>query len=486
MFEKLLSLAQVGKRLSAAGDGNKTAIKDELALLLKSDPSIREQFETAYRKHALEKVSDNLFEVSAQRAMAARQNPPIDSPETEEIIDRIVGELLMQTPWFRYDGKTASQGDTLARPKDKGLPSVTLDELKRIPPEIRPQLTGRYTKCDIPGESYKILLDEYTRYLRAPNTVQGRRLYNMFRQGLDILDLDGVTYEIIRMNPNSIGRWLPALVDAAMKQDFFRVPATTIIEVPITLLQLTRCDYNELTTSTLAVLDRYCQEAFGLDTQKEYFVKTGTYSSKFDFRNAHVHGKNEVQELGEYLLFIHFLACQMASPLNNKSIYGVSTTTEWAVREFIPDKENNPTIYMGMPLHTEYRVFVDFDAQKVIGVSPYWEPETMKKRFGHEDDADSPHKIHDYVVYKAHEETLMRRYQENVDAVCVHIEAMLPDIRLCGQWSIDVMQNGEDFWIIDMALAQNSALIECVPKNLLRPAQERWVPALEDAVKANS
>ena len=176
----------------------------------------------------------------------------------------------------------------------------------------------------------------------------------------------------------------------------------------------------------------------------------------------------------------------MASPLNNKSIYGVSTTTEWAVREFIPDKENNPTIYMGMPLHTEYRVFVDFDAQKVIGVSPYWEPETMKKRFGHEDDADSPHKIHDYVVYKAHEETLMRRYQENVDAVCVHIEAMLPDIRLSGQWSIDVMQNGEDFWIIDMALAQNSALIECVPKNLLRPAQERWVPALEDAVKANS
>jgi len=288
------------------------------------------------------------------------------------------------------------------------------------------------------------------------------------------------------MNPNSIGRWLPALVDAAMKQDFFRVPATTIIEVPITLLQLTRCDYNELTTSTLAVLDRYCQEAFGLDTQKEYFVKTGTYSSKFDFRNAHVHGKNEVQELGEYLLFIHFLACQMASPLNNKSIYGVSTTTEWAVREFIPDKENNPTIYMGMPLHTEYRVFVDFDAQKVIGVSPYWEPETMKKRFGHEDDADSPHKIHDYVVYKEHEETLMRRYQENVDAVCVHIEAMLPDIRLCGQWSIDVMQNGEDFWIIDMALAQNSALIECVPKNLLRPAQERWVPALENAVKANS
>ena len=61
MFEKLLNLARAGKRLSAAGNSHETAIKDELALLLKSDPSIREQFETAYRKHALEKVSDNLF-----------------------------------------------------------------------------------------------------------------------------------------------------------------------------------------------------------------------------------------------------------------------------------------------------------------------------------------------------------------------------------------------------------------------------------------
>lgn len=124
MFGKLLNLVRADKRLPAASDGNETAIKDELALLLKSDPSIREQFEAAYRKHALEKVSDNLFEVSAQQAMAARQNPPIDSPETNEIIDRIVGELLAQTPWFRYDGKTISQGEVLSRTKEDG--SATL------------------------------------------------------------------------------------------------------------------------------------------------------------------------------------------------------------------------------------------------------------------------------------------------------------------------------------------------------------------------
>lgn len=246
----------------------------------------------------------------------------------------------------------------------------------------------------------------------------------------------------------------------------------------MSLLQLTRCDYNLLTPSTIAIVDRFCQKAFHLDEAKEYFIKTGTYSSKFDFRNAHVHGAKEVRELGEYLLFIHFLALQMASPLSSKQIYGVSTTNEWAVREFIPDKENNPTIYKGMPLHTEYRVFVDFERGEIIGVNPYWDPAVMTKRFAHEADADSPHQIHDYIMYKAHEDTLMKRYYTNVDKVCAHIKAMPNDIDLSGQWAIDVMQNGDDFWIIDMSLAQNSALNECIPESLRKPLKENWIPTL--------
>lgn len=75
-----------------------------------------------------------------------------------------------------------------------------------------------------------------------------------------------------------------------------------------------------------------------------------------------------------------------------------------------------------------------------------------------------------------YEDTLMARYKENADKVKKHIEEMLPYFLLEGQWSIDVMQNGDDFYIIDMALATNSALVECVPKNLLKPAKENWIP----------
>ena len=85
---------------------------------------------------------------------------------------------------------------------------------------------------------------------------------------------------------------------AISKQGFFKVPKTRVIKVPITLLQLSRLDYGLLTPGTMDVVDRFCYQAFGLDEDKDYFIKTGTWSSKFDFRNAKVTGAKEVRELG--------------------------------------------------------------------------------------------------------------------------------------------------------------------------------------------
>ena len=108
----------------------------------------------------------------------------------------------------------------------------------------------------------------------------------------------------------------------------------------------------------------------------------------------------------------------------------------------------------------------------------------MKQRFGHEEDANSPHQIHDYIIYQSHEKTLMDRYETNKATVVSYIEAMIPAMAaagLAGQWSVDVMQNGNDFYIIDMALAFNSALSDCVPKGLLKQPDEDWLPKLPAA-----
>ena len=67
-----------------------------------------------------------------------------------------------------------------------------------------------------------------------------------------------------------------------------------------------------------------------------------------------------------------------------------------------------------------------------------------------------------------HEAVLMKRYEDNLGTVLKNVEALVKDVRLPGQWSLDIMQNGKDFYIIDMATADTSALKDCIPKELLK------------------
>ncbi len=77
----------------------------------------------------------------------------------------------------------------------------------------------------------------------------------------------------------------------------------------------------------------------------------------------------------------------------------------------------------------------------------------------------------------------MFRYHVNEARILNEIERVLPFLNLPGQWSISVMQNDDDFWIIDMVLAENSALKECVPARLLRHREENWLPAISEPEK---
>ena len=353
-----------------------------------------------------------------------------------------------------------------------------------LPAELRPQLTGDLMIRDIKDDAYPALIGIYADYRMEKDQKKKRQLYGMFRQGLELQDLDEIMYRMLEMNQNSIGNWFPQLTEAVSGHSFFQIPDTTIIKVPLTMLQLARLDYFTLTRTSLEIVDRFCEKAFHLDREKEYFIKTGVFSSKYDFRNARVSGAEEVRTLGEYLLYIQFQSgCYAHYDLNGRNqpvMHGQGSTVEWVVREFIQDKEDNPTIYKGLPLHTEYRVFIDADTDRVIGISPYWRSDVMKHRFGHEEDQDSPHQIHDYITYSAHEKILTERYNANKERIIQEVEKLLPDLKLDGQWSLDIMQNGDDFYIIDMALAKNSALNDCVPKGLLRDAEEDWIPKLKE------
>lgn len=461
--------------------------KEDIAKLLNTSPEALAAFETLYEKKLLsDGISDNFFKINAKQAASMKKNSPSTSKPTE-IIDRIVFDLTAQTEMWSYK-KGYTHTETPALAVWKG--SVSKEEILSLPESIRPELTGDHMKIDCDMNSSKMLLETYKNYLVEKNPQKKQQYYNVFRQGLDISDLDPITYEIIGTNPNSMGYWLPKMADPVTQNGFFKIPDTKIIKVPLTMLQLTRLDYMSHTKTTLDIVNRYCMAQFGLDEKKDYFIKTGTYSSKFDFRNAHVHGTKEVRELGEYLLFIHTQALSMAhfdlSGRNQPVRYGVSTTNEWVVREFIPDKEHNMEIYHGLPLHTEYRVFVDFDKDTVLGIHPYWDPDVMKDRFANYEDADDPDMVHDYITYSAAEEKLMSRYEENKERVVKHLSDIVPYVNLSGQWSIDIMQNGDDFWFIDMAVAEISAFYrETVPPALRNPMEENWLPDINHLQNSN-
>ena len=131
-------------------------------------------------------------------------------------------------------------------------------------------------------------------------------------------------------------------------------------------------------------------------------------------------------------------------------MFGVPLTTEWVLREFISNKEELDDIYDGMPLRTEYRVFFDFDTNEVIGISNYWHPIVMKN--GVRDEVDLS-------TYKNNEERIIEEFNAFKYYVIELVVKQVEDCGLKGKWSIDVMKNGDEFYLIDMARMEFSALI---------------------------
>ena len=103
----------------------------------------------------------------------------------------------------------------------------------------------------------------------------------------------------------------------------------------------------------------------------------------------------------------------------------------------------------------------------------------MLKRFGNSEDYNNPNMIHDYVTFTAQADKITQRFNENKDIVINHTKTLLPYVNLTGQWSIDIMQNKNTFWFIDMALAELSAFYEQeVPIEKRVPTKENWIPII--------
>ena len=263
-----------------------------------------------------------------------------------------------------------------------------------------------------------------------------------------VSDLSSKLYDEFADNPNSIGNWLPKIERANNKAGYpFLIPKTKIWRLPIEVAQFIRVSYEDTSEVSRKLFNEMIFKFFELDNDKEYFIKTGTFSSKFEFRNAHI-AKGEAREMGEYFQVIN----------NFAMVLGAAHSVELCVREYIDDVEDNPTIYSGMPLRTEFRAFVDFDSDKIIGVVPYWNPIVMKRAFNMK---NAPATIQqDLITYVKHEDKLMREYNDYLSEVKNKLKRLIPNVDLKGEYSVDIMKNGEDLYLIDMATMESSALVE--------------------------
>lgn len=294
------------------------------------------------------------------------------------------------------------------------------------------------------------LVRHHATSLAEGNQVEAERAYGLLSRLASVSDLTESLYEHFSANINSIAHWYPALYRALVAQGddrLFSVPETTIAHLPMELAQFIRIEYHDSTPASKEVFNEIIFDLFGLKDEKTYFIKTGTFSSKFEFANARC---AEPREMGEYFQVVNNFAMQV----------GAGDSVDLCVRDYIEPEESSPTIYHGMPLRTEFRAFVDLDTDEVLGITPYWHPSVMRRALTMSAEMGMTHLMDDAEVYEAHLPRLTREFEARRDEVVKGLEQLIPSVAMTGTWSIDVMLDRGRLYLIDMSQMHSSALVD--------------------------
>lgn len=176
-----------------------------------------------------------------------------------------------------------------------------------------------------------------------------------------------------------------------------------------------------------------------------YNIKNGCFSNKFDARYCNVQGVDIPKS---------FMEIQMLS-----QYYDTGGTTELIVRDYLPfNHEITPTIYNGLPLRPEFRVFVDFDTNEVLYIVNYWDYDYCIKGM---------YNATDNIVFNYMKDELLEKFDEHKSMVIQLVKEKLlkhnqeQTDKLTGQWSVDIMLWADKtYYLIDMAVANRSAYYE--------------------------
>ena len=184
-----------------------------------------------------------------------------------------------------------------------------------------------------------------------------------------------------------------------------------------------------------------------MENNKLYSLKNGCFSDKFNNEIAIV----SKADLPEKLWKLNY----------DSALLETGGFTEVVVRELIPhDYTKTPTIYNGLPLREEMRVFYNLDTKEIEYMEDYWKLDYCEESISNKTDA---------IVFKWFHNKLRGRHDQHTHIINVLKERIKRDIntiqfdsKLTGIWSIDFMYvtdspkyNG--LWLVDMARGERSA-----------------------------
>lgn len=252
-------------------------------------------------------------------------------------------------------------------------------------------------------------------------------------------------YESKLKDENNLSYWYPKVKDAG-----FKVPKTVVIPIDYEEFRWMSEDggYRQEDMDNITAKVKWYLESEDFDTNRGMFLKSGTYSGKFSFDLCKL---DNIDDVG--LKFTH---------LNYDSmIIGAGESTEIVIREYIKAKEERPTIYNGMPLNTEFRVFYDFDKKEVLGVFNYWDTEVMLNSLNPvgksvRDEEHAKIIIKEYESFKSCKDVLESEFTALKENLAIAVSKNMVDVCLEGIWSIDFMYVDGEMYLIDMALGHKS------------------------------
>lgn len=242
----------------------------------------------------------------------------------------------------------------------------------------------------------------------------------------------------LRNNPNSMSYWLPKFEGKG-----FNIPETVIIPLTVDWLDwLWSDDYKPDKIKEFTDWIKKKLAETGFDTDRELFLKTGNFSNKFVFKFPHL---KSTENIGEQFLSVFY----------GGMCVGCEDSPEICIREFIHTSYGRKTIYCGMKLNTEFRVFYDFEKKEIAGIFSYWDRETMQYGLYDKEDLEN---------FNACVDEIESEYEYLKPILVDMIKGKMEAVELDGIWSVDFMWDGHRFWLIDAAVGSQSYYFEKLEK----------------------